>query len=161
MESRVIDKIDNWINETNKEYAGARISCARFENVFSGFYPPETLKDAYFVVADSVPKPDYPELRSLGFGNFIDMPVRGITYKNTYYITRGEECDLQLHFHELVHVVQWEQLGASNFISRYMQEILNHGYDEAPLEKMAYSLDRHYAAGRMKMDIPSFVASNL
>ncbi|MFD1217625.1 hypothetical protein [Microbulbifer celer] len=157
----MIEHINGWIDETNKEFLEARICCARFKNAFHGFYSAAFLENSFFVVTDEIPKPDFPELRAIGFGDFIDMPVRGISYKNTYYIARGEEADFQLHFHELVHVAQWEHLGALNFIRRYMKEIQDFGYDKSPLETMAYGLDRHYAAGREKINVQSFVTNNI
>lgn len=53
---------------------------------FKGFYSLEFLQQAYFVIVDEIPKPHFPELRHLGLGDFIDMDVNGITYKNTYYV---------------------------------------------------------------------------
>lgn len=67
--------------------------------------------------------------------------------QNTYYILPHVTQNLRLHFHELVHIAQWDQLGAANFIQRYIEEIQRHSYEDAPLEKMAYGLDAHYASG--------------
>ena len=39
------------------------------------------------------------------------MTVNGVTYKNTYYIIPQAAEILRLHFHELVHVAQWGNLG--------------------------------------------------
>ena len=53
-----------------------------------------------------MPKPHFPEFRQMGLGDFTDMSVEGITYKNTYYILPHVARTLRLHFHELVHVAQ-------------------------------------------------------
>ena len=74
---------------------------------------------------------------------------------------RVSKAVARLHFHELVHVVQWAALGSEGFITRYMQEILTLGYDQAPLEIMAYQLDEHYQNGGAPMDIPAYVKSQL
>ena len=50
------------------------------------------------------------------------MDVAGITYKNTYYILPNAVHNLRVHFHELVHVVQWRELGAHAFIMRYIMK---------------------------------------
>jgi hypothetical protein len=155
----VINRIEAWIKETNRKYQSQRYSCSALETEFNGFYPSQLLKESYFVVLDDIPKPDFPELREMGFGDFIDMPVNGITYMNTYYLDQKQANSLRLHFHELVHVVQWRILGAANFISRYMDEIQHYGYDSAPLEQMAYSLDNHYSSGGARLNVPSYVQS--
>ncbi|WP_226665070.1 hypothetical protein [Microbulbifer aggregans] len=137
------------------------ISCACFVDIFSGFYSPSFLRNAQFVIVDSIPKPDFPELQQLGLGRFMELDARGITYKNTYYVLRGSEDILRLHFHELVHVAQWQSLGAAGFITRYIQEIQQFGYDESPLEIMAYSLDAHFSSTGKQFDIPDYVAQHL
>jgi hypothetical protein len=94
-------------------------------------------------------------------GDFIDMPVTAITYKNTYFLRKQFVQDLRLHFHELVHVVQWNLLGAENLIKRYILEIQQHGYDNAPLEKMAYALDSHFASNMGALDVSLFVKDRI
>ena len=81
-----------------------------------------------------------------GLGNFLDKDIAGITYKNTYYIHRSA-VKLRLHFHELVHVIQWKELGARIPQALHSKEIQTFGYERAPLEKMAYQLDAHYEVG--------------
>ena len=92
----------------------------------------------------------------------MDMNAIGITYKNTYFIKKGNENNLTLHFHELVHVLQWQHLGAKDFISRYIKEILQYGYKDAPLEKMAFQLDHHYRNNKgVVFSIPNYVQQKL
>jgi len=157
----MLDKIEKWIDQTNSYHKGQRISCGRFVEDFKGYYSESFLKQTYFVVLDDIPKIDLPELRVLGFGDFIDMPANGITYKNTYYITPSGINNLRLHFHELVHVVQWQILGAENFITRYMTEIKEFGYNEAPLEIVAYGLDEEYANKERIINVSNFVTEHL
>lgn len=157
----MIEQLDNWIDSINEQYRSQRISCDRFSQQFEGFYPRSFLQRSYYVVTDDIPKPDMPALRGLGFDDFIDMPVNGITYKNTYYVIPSKVDELRLHFHELVHVVQWQTLGAQGFIQQYMHEILTHGYHEAPLELMAYALDDHFERGGEAMDVCEFVRNKL
>ena len=157
----MFDKIEKWIDQTNSDFKNQRLSCDRFAMEFKGFYPVSFLKQAYFVVVDKIPKPDFLELRQLGMGDFIDMDVDGITYKNTYYILSHVTQNLRLHFHELVYVAQWVNLGAACFIERYITEIQSSGYAEAPLEKMAYTLDTHFSNGKGPIDVPSFVSEKI
>ncbi len=153
----MIDQIEQWIDQTNTAFIEQRICCDCFTQNFKGFYSASFLQNSFFVVVDKIPKPDFPELRHMGLGGFVDIPLTGITYKNTYYILPNAISNKRLHFHELVHVAQWEKLGADKFIERYIREILSYGYDQSPLEIMAYSLAKHFANGGNKIDIPSLI----
>ena len=157
----VLNQVDQWIDKTNLEYKDQRISCDKFASEFAGFYPTEFLKNAFYVVVDKIPKPDFPELREMGLGDFIDMDAAGVTYKNTYYMLSHVADNLRVHFHELVHVAQWNNLGAEAFILRYITEIQCAGYYDAPLEIMAYSLDEHFTDGREKLNVVEYVARTL
>lgn len=157
----MLNKIGQWIDQTNSEYFNQRIRCDQFVIAFKGFYEPSFLKRAYFVIVDKIPKPDFPELRQMGLGDFIDMNVDGITYKNTYYILPHAADNLKLHFHELVHVAQWECLGANDFIQRYIVEIQTKGYLDAPIEQMAYAFDAHFSNSGEKIDVLSYVLEKL
>ena len=99
-------QIEKWIEQTNIEYQKQRISCSKFFDEFDGFYPIDFLQNTYFVIVDTIPKPNFPELRQIGLRDFMDMELDGITYKNTYYILPQHASNLRLHFHELVHVAQ-------------------------------------------------------
>ncbi|MFB2779656.1 hypothetical protein ACE017_10835 [Shewanella mangrovisoli] len=157
----MLHQIEKWIDQTNIEYQEQRISCSKFFDEFKGFYSLEFLQQSYFVIVDTIPKPNFPELRQMGLSDFIDMEVHGITYKNTYYVLPQLASNLRLHFHELVHVAQWGHLGAISFMERYITEIQTSGYHEAPLEKMAYAFDAHFTKGGEKIDVPNYVAQKI
>jgi hypothetical protein len=153
----VLAKIEQWIDETVETYSDSRVSCKVLLPHFNGFFPADFLEKSFFVVVDKIPKPDSPELRQMGLGDLIDGDHVGITYKNTYFIKRELENNYRLHFHELVHVLQWRFLGTSGFIERYIQELTENGYNDAPLEKMAYELDAYFYAKKPAFDIPQYV----
>ena len=157
----MIAKIAQWIEQTNASYRDQRYSCSTFADKFRGYYPAEFLDSAYFVIVDTIPKPDYPQLRQIeAVRDFLDQSDDGITYHDTYYIARGyESCD-SLHFHELVHVAQWKTLGTSRFLHRYLNELETYQYKNAPLEDMAYGLQGRYERGDM-VDVPQYVAQHL
>jgi hypothetical protein len=157
----MINKIESWIDETIDGHLKNRVSCECFAKAFSGFYPIEYLSRSYYVVVEQIPKPDFPELRQAGLGDLIDRPLSGITYKDTYFIKKGCESDLVLHFHELVHVAQWQVLGPSNFITRYISEAQQYGYEDAPLERMAYGLQNVFSRKSFPFNVPDYVRDNI
>ena len=157
----MLDKIEQWIDQTLKDCSNRMVPCDHLSPRLNGFYPSEFLSRSNYVIVDKIPKPDFPVLRQEGFGSFIDMDVDGITYKNTYFIKTGSAGNLPVHFHELVHVLQWQYLGAKDFISRYIYEIQKYGYNEAPLEKMAYFLENHFSNNGNPINIPIYVQQKI
>lgn len=157
----IAELINEWIDKTNIHYQSKRVSCRQFTKDFDGFYPESFLANAYYVVLDDIPKPDFPILKEKGFGAFFDMDLDGITYKNTYYIKSSFEKTLKLHFHELVHVAQWKYLGDIGFIQKYLNELSVYGYDKAPLEKMAYGFEQAFVDNNEKTNIPAYVENSI
>ena len=76
------------------------------------------------------------------------MPLAGVTYKHTFFVSAGLQSD-SLFFHELVHVVQWDRLGVDNFLLTYAVGLLQHGYQQSPLEQMAYQLQEMFDQQRV------------
>ena len=52
--------------------------------------------------------------------------------------------DESLHFHELVHVIQWRLLGPEKFLAFYADGLERFGYRNSPLEVMAYNLQDRF-----------------
>jgi hypothetical protein len=70
----------------------------------------------------------------------------GVTYLNTYFVRRDHANLERLHFHELVHVVQWLRLGPEMFLKIYAKGLEEVGYRNSFLEKMAYDLEAKFLA---------------
>ena len=160
----MIDLLESWIDEVNEAHKSDRRPCSVLQHQFGSYYRPELLRSSYFVVVNALPMPKMPELREAGLGDFIDNEDHfgGITYKDTYYLLPEAAKDVGIHFHELVHVIQWRTLGARNFIQRYMEEIRRFGYSEkAPLEGMAYRLQKRFEEGVLPFDVEKKVVATL
>ena len=157
----MLQKINEWIDQTIAAFSNQKQSCAKFTSEFSGFFSNEFLSNCYFVIVNEIPKPNFPELYQAGLGDFINMKMAGITYKNTYFIRSSSANDRSIHFHELVHVLQWEILGAEGFIQRYITEIQNYGYTSAPIEIMAYALQNHFVNNHTPINILEYVQQKL
>lgn len=153
-------KIENWIQQLNTFHKQERQSCANFDSNLASFYSPEFLKTAYFVVTEEIPKPDFPELQEAGLDEFLELDVDGITYGDTYYIKKSHRRNAALHFHELVHVCQYQNLTRQGFIKRYIQEMQYFGYKKSPLEIMAYQLEDHYRRNHI-IDVEKTVRESL
>ena len=57
---------------------------------------------------------------------------------DTYSVRRQKAAWESLHFHEMVHVIQRQVLGAERFLAIYADGLEKQGYRDSPLEIMAY-----------------------
>jgi hypothetical protein len=73
-------------------------------------------------------------------------PTLEAGYQDTYFLHRSAITDESLHFHELVHVVQWQVLGPKDFLLMYAAGLAGHGYRRCPLEAMAFDHQRNFDA---------------
>ncbi len=137
--------IQEWIDETLEKYSDRAIPVTSipFPNL-RNVLPSDILEKTRFVVIDGpLPVPPlYSNMGLKGLKKFEEGKGKydGITYKDTYFIKLKHLQSEKLHFHELVHVVQWAKLGVDNFLLAYGAGMMLSGYRGSPLEEMAYSL---------------------
>jgi len=108
-------------------------------------FPSDLLMKAKVVAITG--KMPYPPLSSMGLPEFQEMenrPFSGITFKDTFFVKEDQAHSESLHFHEMVHVVQWDQLGVNNFLLAYGVGLMQFGYENSPLEHMAYALQEAF-----------------
>jgi len=150
--------VRKWIDdllEGHKDQATPIINLGylRLQQVF----PSELLEKARAVVmTGKVPFPPLSRMGLPGFSQMENMPMAGITYKNTFFISHLHQSE-SLHFHELVHVVQWGRLGVDNFLLAYGAGLMQFGYRDSPLEQMAYFLQERFDAGNLPPGIIDFI----
>jgi hypothetical protein len=107
-------------------------------------YGPELLASSRAVVLAKVPMPPLSAMGLSRFSDFEHMDAGGITYLNTYFVRADYANDESLHFHELVHVIQWRLLGPERFLRLYADGLERFGYRNSPLEEVAYSLQYRF-----------------
>jgi hypothetical protein len=93
------------------------------------------------------------------FAAMKQMSFDGITFKDTFFLQHGRGSE-GLHFHELVHVVQWSRLGIDNFLLAYGLGLLAHGYAQSPLEQMAYTLQYVFEGGTPPQNLVGIIEQN-
>jgi len=120
------------------------------------FFPASVLEAARFV--ELMPgrrisnPPFYGELKNMGFSrevlpDFAEMAA--VTFVDLI-VSYGAISE-RTRFHELVHVVQYQELGVQAFASRYVTGLLSMGgYESIPLERNAYELDARFKADTSK-----------
>jgi len=138
----------HWIDLTLEAYAYKRRAVSSFKFPRLPHYFSERLLATAFVVAtDRVPVPPLSKLGLREFADFENQSISGITYKETYFLRRSAVADESVHFHELVHVIQWQILGPKDFLLMYAAGLAERGYRDCPLEEMAYAHLRRFRAG--------------
>src|ERR1019366_7385574 len=132
--------IAGWIQQTLAEHASAARPVASLGfNRLPHYHDEKTLASAKVVYVPRVPVPPLSAVGLARFGEFERSDMAGITYLDTYF-ARAES----LHFHELVHVIQWRLLGPEKFLALYADGLERLGHRNSPLEVMAYSFQERF-----------------
>ena len=86
-----------------------------------------------------IPFPKHPVLKAAAEATQLITPSTvGLTLRYGIFIHSDYSDDRRLIVHELVHTSQYEKLGGFlPFLQKYLLEVINMGYPEAPLEQEA------------------------
>jgi hypothetical protein len=137
--------IVGWIEKTLAEHATAARPVASFGfSRLPDYYEAQLLASSKAVVVSRVPMPPLSAMGLDRFRDFEQMDAGGITYLNTYFVRADQSHSESLHFHELVHVLQWRLFGPEKFLAFYADGLKRFGYRKSPLEVMAYNLQDRF-----------------
>ena len=150
-------RVTRWIAQLIADHAGAarplgELGFRRLPNYFG-----RELLTAKVVVVDHVPVPPLTALGIPGFGDFESMPAAGITYLDTFFVDRRHAAEESLHFHEMIHVIQWQVLGPKGFLAAYADGLARFGDRDSPLEVMAYGLQSRFERELVPFDAEQLV----
>jgi hypothetical protein len=150
--------VRQWIDDYLESHAGhaCSVSSLGYERLAACF-PQELLDRAKVVTVSRVPFPPVDQFGLAEFAPVQQMSFTGITFKDTFFLQQGQASE-SLHFHELIHVIQWGTLGVDNFLLAYGVGLLQFGYAESPLEKMAFTLQRSFEQGTLPQGLVRVVA---
>ncbi|HWA37242.1 MAG TPA: hypothetical protein VG873_05200 [Burkholderiales bacterium] len=100
------------------------------------------------MVGDRLPMPDDPVLKAAAVeAGLLGPGMVGLTLGHAIFICRGHRT-ARLVAHELRHVYQYEQYGSiAAFLPAYLAQVLEVGYEDAPLEQDARAFERATGAG--------------
>lgn len=88
---------------------------------------------------NKIPLPENQKLRQVAMSlNLITPDTWGLTLRYGIYIRNDMWSELRVVVHELFHTWQYEKLGGiEQFLIKYLGEVNEHGYPEAPMEQEA------------------------
>ena len=95
------------------------------------------------------------------FAEFERGDFDGITYLDTVFLKPDHSKNEAIHFHELIHVIQWRLLGPDRFLYSYANGLERFGYRQSPLEVMAYDAEMMFATSINIFDAEKLVAEKL
>jgi hypothetical protein len=151
-----------WIEQTLASHAAQARSVATLGfRRLPGYFQPELLQRARVVYVERVPKPPLSAIGLHQFADFENRVMDGITYLDTFFVRMDAQGRESLHFHELVHVIQWETLGPEGFVRAYADGLDRIGYRQSPLEVMAYTLESVFRNSASPFDAATIVREQL
>lgn len=155
-------KVQAWIQKTLADYEkhAQPVTSMHFARL-PRYFDYDLLEAVKFIPIDQLPMPP---LSAMGLGRFAAFEqdnFNGVTYLDRYFIKRTVVTEEALHFHELIHVIQWRLLGPEGFLTAYANGLDEFGYENSPLEKMAYDAEASFRRSSVIFDADKFVAERL
>jgi len=137
--------VEQWIDETIRLHEGQAVTVQSLQFPrLPVYFSDEELVRARVVVVEEVPVIPLSSLGLTMFQGFEKASYKGITYRDTYFIDAVNARFEAVHFHEMVHVIQWRLLGSEKFLLAYAGGFLEHGYYGNPMERMAYEHQQRF-----------------
>jgi len=127
-------KLQAWIQKTLEFYENNAKPVASMHFVrLPLYFDPSLLETAKFVAIDRLPMPPLSAMGLRRFAVFEQGNFNGVTYLDMYFIKQAVVTEEAIHFHELIHVIQWRLLGPEDFLAAYANGLDEFGYENSPL----------------------------
>jgi hypothetical protein len=154
--------VTRWIHQTllvqaRDAQSVASIGFKRIPRYFSC----KLLTSAKFVHVERVPVPPFSAIGLSRLAAFERGDFDAITYLNTIFLRNLRAGDEQIHFHELIHVVQWQLLGPERFLAAYISGLENYGYCNNPFKVIAYNAEAEFCRNARPFDAEKFVEEEI
>jgi hypothetical protein len=147
--------IQNWIEDTLLAYHSQTTPVADLDLPHLGrYFPQKLLRETKTVhLSELLPLPPLSEIGLDEFSSSEEPATyEAVTYGDTIFLREALRSEV-LYFHELVHVLQWERLGNKHYLFAYIAGLLEFGYDNNPLEEIAFSLQEEFRRGELPRDV--------
>src|SRR2546426_9860255 len=137
--------VDNWIGAALAAHAGTArpVASCGFPRL-PLYFTAETLASAKVVIMDRLPVPPLSSWGLTQFASFERGDPDGITYLDTCFLKPHQSKNEAIHFHELIHVIQWRVLLAERFLLSHAPGFVGFGYLGRPLEGLAYHAEAQF-----------------
>jgi hypothetical protein len=158
----IVSYVEQWIVSTIAEFEAQMepVSAAPFERL-TKYYPDILLQRVQRVIVDRCP---VPPLEITGIPQLVEIDtwdIKGIPWKNTIFIRRDLADWEGVHFHELLHIVQWEHLGTESYLAAWAVGTITRGYRDNLLEEMAFRHQSRFETEENLYDVVKEVTSEM
>jgi hypothetical protein len=155
-------KLRDWIQKTLSFYEknAQPVASMHFGRLPLNF-DRSLLETVKFIAIDRPPMPPLTAMGLSRFSVFERGGFDGITYLDRYFLKQTVVSEEPLHFHELIHVIQWRLLGPERFLAAYAGGLDEFGYENSPLERMAYDAEAIFKGSSAIFNAEKFVAEQL
>jgi hypothetical protein len=160
--ARVYPPLIAWIRNTlTASVPAAHTIASREFSRLPLYFTEETLATTKVVLVDPLPMPPLSSMGLARFADFVRGNFDGITYVDTIFLKPTQSNNERVHFHELIHVIQWRLLGPDHFLLSYANGLECFDYRQSPLEAMAYDAESAFANSTAVFNVEEMVADKL
>ena len=158
----LLSDIKNWIEQTLEFYKTQMqpVAAAQLDRL-NQYYPEDVLQRIQRVLVDRCPVPPLAVTGVPQFAEIEKWDIKGIPWINTIFIRRDLAGWDAVHFHELLHVIQWENLGSERYLTAWAVGTLSRGYRDNPLEEMAFRHQLRFETDKTPFDVIGQVKAEL
>ena len=158
----LLSDIQKWIEHTLVEHEAQMqpVAAAQFERL-NQYYPESVLQRVQRVIVDRCPIPPLTITGIPQLAEIENWDIKGIPWVNTIFIRRDLAGWDAVHFHELLHVIQWENLGTERYLTAWAIGTVNRGYRDNPLEEMAFRHQLRFETDKTPYDVISEVTDEI
>ena len=132
------------------------VAAAGFD-ILKQYFPEDLLERFQRVVVDRCPVPPLAALGIPQLAEIENWDLKGIPWENTIFIRRDLSQWDAVHFHEILHLIQWQSLGVDRYLTAWAIGTIIHGYRANPLEEMAFRLQTRFEFEEIPFDVVSEV----
>jgi hypothetical protein len=158
----LLSDIQKWIGHTLAAHKAQMqpVAAAQLERL-NQYYPKTVLQRVQRVIVDRCP---IPPLAVTGIPQLTEIErwdIKGIPWVNTIFIRRDLAGWDAVHFHELLHIIQWENLGTERYLTAWAIGTVTRGYRDNPLEEMAFRHQLRFETDKTPYDVISEVTAEI
>jgi hypothetical protein len=152
---KCLPAILEWINEITTYYKQnapytSELNISRLSN----YYSQQLLQNTQVAIVKRCPLPPLAKFGIKGMSVYETWEPKGVQYKDLKYWN-------VVHFHELVHAIQWQILQEKIYMNLYCTGIIEKGYRQSPLEEMAWRLQQSFEYNKISFDVSNIVRIEL
>jgi len=159
---RLLSEVKKWIVHTLAEHDPQKqpVAAAQFEKL-EGYYPADVLQRTQRVIVDRCPVPPLVAFGIPELAEIENWDLKGVPWENTIFIRRDLADWDVVHFHELLHIVQWQCMGTDRYLTAWAVGTITRGYRDNPLEEMAFRHQLRYETENTPYDVVKEVTAEI